>query len=151
MGNKYNGTYKKTTNTDNFDWGALISWLTSLVISFIPLYIELIKYLDQKGFVDFNFFTKAFIEGDVLWIFSTVLLFVLVDAIIKKRYNGKIWIKIFLIIGVLIFVIAEATWIAFLFIDIPDDAIWPLFFLIPISIFSIVISTPLKIEFIKED
>ncbi len=152
MGNNYRGTYRKefSKNKSTFDWSALIYWLMSLLISLIPLYIEFIKYLNVHGKIDINFWASYFISGDILWVFSTLLLLVLVDSSIKKRKDEKKWVKNLFFGGVVVFIFTEVTWIVFNFLDI-SEATWSLYIGIPLITMSIVVSTPLKIEFIKED
>ena len=154
MGNNYRGSYKKevSANEWTFDLSALIQWLITLLISFIPLYIELIKYLNTTGEIDRSFWISYFVKGDILWVFSTFLLFVLMDFSIKKRKKEKKWIKILFFAGVLVFIFTEATWIAFNILDIDEEAsVWSLYIGIPLIFLSLSISTPLKIEFIKEN
>lgn len=153
MGNNYRGSYKKeiSDNKGVFDWNALIYWLVSLIISLIPLYIEFIKYLNTNGKVDINFWTSYFVNGDILWVFSTFLLFALVDSFNKKRKKEKIWVKNLFVFGVLVFLATEVTWIVFNFLNIDAGAVWTLYIGIPLIMTTVVVSTPLKIEFIKED
>lgn len=153
MGNHYKGTYERKTDEKNgsFDWSALIYWLVSLLVSLIPLYIEFIKYFNSQGKIDSKFWTNYFVNGDILWVFSTVLLFALVDSLIKKRRKEKKWVKNLSVFGIFFFLLVEVTWIAFYCMTISVDNVWPLYVGVPLIVISMIISTPLKIEFIKED
>lgn len=153
MKNNYKGTYERQeiNNTGSFNWKALIYWVVSLIVSLIPLYIELIRYLSIHQKIDLIFWNTCFVKGDILWVFSTLLLFVLVDSAIKKRKNEKKWVENLSLVGILVFIITEATWIGFYLSDVAQDAVWPLYIGLPLIIVSMIISTPLKIEFIKED
>ena len=151
MSNRYNGSYEMETNDKNhgFDWSTLVFWIGSLLLSLVPMYIELIKYYNVNQEIDVEFWTHYFTKGDILWVFSTLLLFVLVDSKSKRRKEEKKWVKIVFNVGIVLFAISEATFI--LFNTIVEPAIWPLYIGIPIVITTLAISTPLKIEFIKED
>lgn len=152
MAGKYKGSYQKklAPKKDSFDWSALIYWLLSLLISLIPMYIELIKYLNQHEKIDIDFLKYYFVKGDILWVFSTLLLFVLMDLSLKKRKKEKKWVKNTCLVGRGVFLITEITWILFNTLNISDEVVWPLYIGVPLVILSLIISTPLKIEFIKE-
>ena len=151
MGKKYKGTYEKQIEKKNssHDWSALIYWLGSLAISLIPLYIDIIIYFNSQKKIDSKFWTDCFVNGDILWVFSTVLLFALFESLTKKRRKAKDWIKNLSIFGVVFFLIVEVTWIVFYFLPISIDEVWPLYVGVPLIVISMIISTPLKIEFIK--
>ena len=86
-----------------FDWGTLVFWLGSLLLSLVPMYIELIKYYNLNQKIDVNFWTNYFTKGDILWVFSTLLLFVLVDSKSKRRKEEKKWVKIVFNVGIVLF------------------------------------------------
>lgn len=150
---RYTGSYEKVVDEkeSGFDWNALLYWLGSLIVSLIPLYLELIKYLNIHDEININFWSYYFIKGDILWVFATLLLFVLVDSNAKKRKKEKKWVKNTFNLGIVVFVFTEATFIIFNALNILDTKIWPLYIGVSLVIISLVISTPLKIEFIKED
>ena len=91
MSNRYNGSYEIETNDKNhgFDWSTLVFWIGSLLLSLIPMYIELIKYYNVNQEIDVEFWTHYFTKGDILWVFSTLLLFVLVDSKSKSKERRK--------------------------------------------------------------
>lgn len=151
--NRYTGSYEKVPDEkkQGFDWSALLYWLGSLIVSLIPFYLEVIKYLNIHDEINSNFWSYCFTKGDILWVFATLLLFVLVDSNAKKRKKEKKWVNNIFNLGVVVFVFTEATFIIFNILSIADTKIWPLYFGIPLVITTLVISTPLKIEFIKED
>lgn len=153
MGNNYNGNYEKyeVPKKGSFNWNALIYWLISLLISLLPMYIELIKFVNEHGQLKVQFLTNYIVNGDILWVFSTLLLFVLADSHLKTRKKEKKWVKNLFLIGCLVFVFIEATWLAFYFMDIVETVKWPLWIGSIMIALSLIIATPLKIEFIKED
>lgn len=149
----YNGKVHRTekSNKISLNLNALIYWLCSLVISLLPLYISIIKYYNTAHTIDTAFWHNVFVSGDILWVFATVLLFSLVDSVSKKRRKEKEWTKFLVLIGVVVFLLAEATWILFNNMEIAKDAIWPIYCGIILIVLIMLIATPLKIEFISED
>ena len=152
---KYNGTYKKTKKS--FNWVAFVVWIISLIISLIPMYFELIKYINAYDELDIQFLKNCCINGDLMWAISTLLLFSLTDFVDfyckqkKKSTNIENKYLILLLLGIVVFVIGEGTFLLLSILEIKETAMWPLYFCLPIIILSLVIATPLKIRFIKED
>ena len=134
----------------NFDGAALVGWFCSHLISLLPLYISIIKWWGENGTINITFWKEAFLHGDILWVFSTILLFSITETISKRKSNRNKLTEYLLPVGMFAFVIMEATWITFNHIlQEPIDEVWPLCLGIILSGLSILISTPLKITYIK--
>lgn len=148
----YNGEINRTqsSNKISFNWKALIYWLCSLVVSLIPLYISIVRYYGEYQTIDTAFWKNAFVNEDILWVFATVLLFALADSVSKKRTKEKQWTQIFIPIGFVVFLLTEVTWILFNNIII-KDGLWPIYLGIILIVLTMILATPLKLEFINED
>lgn len=146
---------KTITSEPSFDWSALIIWIVSLIISMIPIYIAMLKYLTANNQLDFNFLKQCFMEDDIIWVFATVLLFALANSISKhlnKKKKTPNWIKCVMPLGIVVFAIMETTWVVFKYVlNVPVTASWPVWLGIIFIVISLIISTPLQIDFIKED
>lgn len=133
-----------------FNGKALGLWIVSLVVSLVPFYISVFKYLSKYNTLDMNFWKTVFVKSDVLWVFSTVLLFALADSFLKKRHKNKVWLTVFRIIGFAVFLFSESTWILLNSLSIDASAYWPLNFSVFFIVLILILVTPLKVEFIKE-
>lgn len=134
-----------------FNWTALGLWLLSLVISLLPFYISLFKYLSINNKIDLAFWNTEFIKSDVLWVFSTILLFALADSFSVKNDHDRTSIKAFRILGFIIFMFSETTWILLSNFDISSNVYWPLILSLIFIVLILVFATPLKISFIKKE
>ena len=103
----------KAKSKGKFNWESFGLWICSIVVSLLPLYILGMQYLAEHNRLDKAFWVLAFVKGDVLWVFSTVLLFSLIDSVSKKRNREKKWVKGLQCFGLVVFLFSEGTWIYF--------------------------------------
>ena len=127
-----------------------IYWIGSLIVSLLPLYISMFKYYAEHQNVDSAFWRYSFVKGDILWVFATVLLFVIIDSFSTKNLK-KNSTKVLCILGIILFLFVEATWILFNNYDIKGNGLWPVYLGIILISLVLIISTPLKINLIKEE
>ena len=135
-----------------FNWFAFFLWIISLIISLIPVYISALKYLGSGKGLDTDYWFQCITKDDVLWVFATLLLFALFNSLIslmttKRSIKRKLLLFLY-IIAALIFVLIEATWICLKYF-VETVAIWPIYLGIFLMICSLIISTPLEINFIR--
>lgn len=135
-----------------FNWFAFFLWMISLIISLIPVYISALKWLGSNKALDIDYWFQCITKDDVLWVFATLLLFALFNSFTSsmstKRSFKKRLLHFLYIIAVLIFVIIEATWICLKYF-IETVAVWPVYLGIFLMCCSLIISTPLEINFIR--
>lgn len=135
-----------------FNWQALGIWLLSLVVSLIPIYIALVKHLIQtNGKIASDFWFACFKNYDVLWVFSTVLLFSCMNQLTNKQKTGKPKgiIKAFTIFGFCLFAFLEATWIIYKYC-LFNFQFWSVSWGAILIIMAMIVATPLQIDFIKD-
>lgn len=135
-----------------FNFIALICWIAALVLSLIPVYIELVPHLiKNNGVIAKEFWFACFKEYDVLWVFSTVLLFSLVNHLSKPKSQKKKGIIIALsIIGAVFFAFLEATWLLYKYL-LGDFQMWPISLGTILIVVAMIVATPLQIDFIKTE
>lgn len=137
-----------------FNWLAFFLWMISLIISLIPVYISALKYLGSGKALDVDYWFQCITKDDVLWVFATLLLFALFNSFISsmttKRRIKKNRLHFLYIIAVLIFVLIEATWIGLKYF-VETVAVWPINLGVVLIICSLIISTPLEINFIRNE
>ena len=134
-----------------FNWPALVVWLISLPISLIPIYIVLVEHLIQNNGAITNYFWLAcFKNHDVLWVFATVLLFSCMNHFTVRKRAGKSkgLITALRVLGGLLFLLLETTWIIFKYVLV-DYQPWTVWLGAGLSIAAMIIATPLQIDFIK--
>lgn len=160
MGCAYTGEVEhKIVNTSpkgQFNWIALLVWLGSLIVSLVPIYLSALKYLIENNVIDLKFWFKCFTADDILWVFSTVLLFSLVNyfaklypGTAKKHSKSNLSLGLF-VFGWIIFVFAEATWLFFKYV-LKSFSTWPIVLGVIWVIIIMLISTPLQIDFIRSE
>lgn len=159
MGCTYTGNveHEVISAKGRFNWAALLIWICSLIISLVPIYLSAISYLVENNVIDINFLFNCFTKDDILWVFSTVLLFSLVNYYSPKfcspatkrrsRNNLSLSLSIF---GVAVFVFTEATWLVFKYV-VKSFATWPIILGAIWVIIIMIISTPLQIDFIRNE
>lgn len=86
----YRGSVKEKKKTvrekPKLNWVALIIWVGSILASFIPIYVHVLTWLlnskDEK--IDlWQLIFDCITKQDMLWIFSTVLLFAIVNCAVN--------------------------------------------------------------------
>lgn len=162
--NKVNTIYKEEIRSGNiqlnepkFNWIALLIWISSLIISLVPIYIPLIQHLDKhNGQITSEFWFACFKEYDILWVFATVLLFSCVNHVtgmcknIKSGKSSPNSITALTIAGLMLFAVIEAVWIAFKYF-LNTYQSWPIYCGSVLILLSIIIATPLQINFIMNE
>lgn len=154
---EYNGKVveesKAKAAKGKFNWLALLLWLISLAISLIPIYIPLVQHLiDTNGVVTNDFWFACFKEYDILWVFATVLLFSCVNQVtIERKYaKPKKRVISLTVLGLFFFAVLEATWIVFKYwLDAYQT--WPITVGTVLIVVSMIIATPLQIDFIVNE
>lgn len=154
MGSSYNGSVEgreeSTNEKKKFNWAALGIWLSSLVISLLPVYAFLLTWLGQKEVLDWEFAFECITQYDVLWTFSTVLLFSLFNCYVSGRAKKKGIYTFLLNVGRVLFVFMEITWYVFKY-NVKSFTYWPIALGMILIVCSLIISTPLQIDFIKSE
>lgn len=156
MRSQYSGQVQRrevdTKGKEAFNWVAFFLWLVSLIISLIPVYISALKYLGSGKTLDINYWFQCVTKEDVLWVFATLLLFALFNSFISsmstKRSFKKKPLHLLYIVSILVFVLIEATWICLKYF-VETVAAWPIYLGVFLAICSLIISTPLEINFIR--
>lgn len=165
MAGSYNGggvtTEKEKTGKKRFDWISFIIWIFSLLVALIPIYLLLLKNLTKNGGkIDVNFFYESFVVEDTLWVLATVLLFSGVNCIVRyiqnyrknKELTIRVWEIVLLGIAGLVFIVSESTWVFFKNkMTVETPVAWAMWISIVFCIISLIVSTPLQMNFLKED
>lgn len=135
-----------------FNWLSLSVWLISLVLSLIPIYLSFLQHLEEYGVINDQFWFDCFIEYDILWVFATFLLFTCINPITRmiSRKSSPGWVTGITILGFVLFIFTEATWLFFKY-KVTSFAAWPITLGFVLIALTIVISTPLQINFIKSE
>lgn len=122
----YKGKVQERTIIDNtiqngrIEWGKMIVWYIGVLISFIPIFIELLVYLKDHSTIDKIFFLQVCTKGDVLWILATLLILTVIEGCtgsITVESNISKWL---LMAGAIIWGLCFAVWIVFKYIY-PND------------------------------
>lgn len=137
-----------------FNWFAFFLWMISLIISLIPVYISALKYLGTGKALDIDYWFQCITKDDVLWVFATLLLFSLFNSFTSSMSTRRVFKKKVLyflyMVAVFIFVLIEATWICLKYF-VETVTIWPVYLGVFLVICSLIISTPLEINFIRNE
>lgn len=150
MGNTYDGTVstKVETETKSSNGLALLSWVCSLLISLLPIWILLLQYYSEYEKIDRIFWIRCFVSEDILWVIATVLLFSVINAGIKEKRKGKNFFGALTIVGITVFVFIESLWVFFEYIVNPKPTgLWTVWFGSISSAIAILIAAPLQLEF----
>lgn len=151
MESTYTGTVKESNKKVNgkFNVSALILWLCTLVVSLIPIGIEMLEYLNINGKIDSMFWLQCFVEGDLLWTFSTLVLFSVMNYFSRQQV---IKANILVLIALSVFALTEALWFFFRYsVTATEGTMWPIILGTICVIFSLIIATPLQIDFIRNE
>ena len=154
---EYNGEVveesKAKASKGKFNWLALLLWIISLAVSLVPIYIPLVQHLiETNGEITDDFWFACFKEYDILWVFATVLLFSCINQVtIERKYKkSKNLVKSLFALGIFLFLVLEATWIVFKYwLDVYQS--WPITFGSVLIVISMIIATPLQIDFIVNE
>ena len=132
-----------------FNWTALAIWLAILVISVLPMGISLLDAAVDDQAIDYNFWGKCLYNQDMMWMFATLVLFAVFNHVSGNK--GKFGTTA--VIGIVVFILTELLWLYFKF-NSEAEAIQYESWMIDIGIYcasaSVIISTPLQINFVKE-
>lgn len=162
MNDKYEGTVHQTQQTtqthQKLKWPAFASWLTSVFVSFIPLYVHILNWLANNSNNKQSIWIlllDCIARQDVLWIVSTILLFAIVNCITNylsgTRRKLKWHIAIFTLLGAVFFILLDVTWVLFKYSISLKDQHWPVSLGITLSILSLLIAAPLQINSHKSE
>lgn len=157
----YSGSVKEQKKTvreiPKLNWVALIIWIGSILASLIPIYVHvLIWRLNSEnekialGQLIFDCITKQ----DMLWIFSTVLLFAIVNCAVnyfagQHKKMAKVTGAL-IAVGVALFVFMEITWAVFKYFT-SEYITWVVVLSVLLMFAALVISTPLQIDSLKDE
>lgn len=146
-----------SANKPKFDWIAFLIWIVSLVVSLVPIYLLLVQHLiESNGELKAEFWFNCFKDYDVLWVFATLLLFSCVSPITNVRKISKSGkhpknsITALIIVGFVVFVFIEALWLVFKYL-LQEYQAWPIYLGTGFIILSLIIATPLQINFILNE
>lgn len=151
MKNKYTGKVKETNYNINkkFNISALVLWICTLLISLLPVGIEILIYLYNNNNIDNAFWLNCFVNGDLLWTFSTLVLFSVMNYFTRRKLSK---FNSLAIAGITIFIIIEAIWLVFRYcLTLKDNVTWPITLGAVCVILSLIVATPLQIDFIRSE
>lgn len=149
MSNTYSGKVQEKDNNiqEKFNWVGLIIWLISLIISLIPTGLSMLSYFNKYHKIDQIFWLNCFVGDDILWIFATLVLFSMMNHILRLKKKENISICL-LGLGLLIFAVTEGFWLFCKFVlKTAENMVWPINIGVILIIISFIIATPLQIEF----
>lgn len=157
----YRGSVKEKKKTvrekPKLNWVALIIWVGSILASFISIYVHVLTWLlsskDEK--IDlWQLIFDCITKQDMLWIFSTVLLFAIVNCAVnyfagQHKKMAKITGAL-IAIGIALFVFLEITWAVFKYFT-SEYITWVVVLSVILMLAALVISTPLQIDSLKDE
>ena len=148
----------KHKNKLKIDWGSFFLWIGSVVLSLIPVYVAVLEQLGGSGVIDLRFVFDSLGKNDILWLFSTVLLFCCFNSFSKLRNNKIIrkgHIVVMSIIGIAVSFLLEVTWYAYKYRSFEKLSAGAQLFLVIwgllLSVIALIISTPLQIDFVSKE
>ena len=150
MENTYNGTVSTKVEAETKDSNglALLSWVCSLLISLLPIWMLLLQYYNLNGKIDRTFWIQCFVSEDILWVVATVLLFSAINSGVKAKRRGKKFFGVLTMLGITVFVFIEGLWVFFEYIADPKPTgIWTVNVGVIFSAIAILIAAPLQLEF----
>ena len=147
---QYDGEVKRVKKKKKtgmpFDFKSLGIWYVGVIISFIPVFIDMLVYMADNGEITVSYWISACIHGDILWIISTIIVLSVIDHItdVKDKNNGL------LIAGLVLWGLVSTIWGIFKY-RFPSsyDRIFPLHLTIIILVISLIICTALQIKTLK--
>ena len=154
---KYEGRIKETKKITKgrykINWVAFTIWLVSIILSFVPIYAHILVWLISNGSEQIpvrEIIFECITKQDMLWVFSTVLLFSLMNAVVnyRTRRRKKGAMMVWGIIGIALFVFLEITWGIFKYVAV-EYAAWVVNLSIVLMIASLIVATPLQIDTIE--
>lgn len=105
-----------TQQKRKISWVKVIIWYIGFLISFIPIFIDALVYLNDHRELDTPFFRYVCTKGDVLWILATLLILTVIEGCLNATVIENSFGKWFLIAGAVIWGICFAIWVVFKYI-----------------------------------
>lgn len=152
---KYDGniiTTEKDEPAVKFNWNSLFAWLFTFLVLLMPCYLlVLLHYSAETEEAVDVFLFRCFVIEDLLWVFATVLLFVLINFYRQNLKNRSTKDSLKLMIGLLCFITVELTWGCFKTrMSIEQPQIWAIWLSAILCLVSLIIATILQVEYIKK-
>lgn len=112
-------------SSNHFDKLPLMVSFIILGISVIPVYLTALDDLIESGGIGDKNIVESLIENDVLWVFSTSLLFAILNASLTTLFGKRVksiskCFPVLFFTGIFLFITAESTW---LLLDIKFDLV----------------------------
>lgn len=137
---KYDGKIKrnkrKVRRKHHTNWKLLIIWFISVLISFIPVFLDILVYTGNNATLTTSYWISACLHGDILWIIATILVLSIMDYITDvTNKNNEL-----LIVGIVLWGLITAIWVVFKY-NFPDTYSGKLPILL--TVFILLLSIPL--------
>ena len=147
MGKKvYNGNIKENkitiTTNEQVHWKQLLIWYVGWVVSFIPVFTDVLVYLAKNDKLTLNYWISRCIHGDILWIIATIVILSVIDHLTddKEQNTGM------LIAGLILLVFVAIVWAIFKYLYPPTYThLFPFVITCIAFVLSLVICTFLQI------
>lgn len=98
---------------------ALLLWYLGIVISFLPIFLDMMVFLSEHDQVTKEYWIRACLKGDILWILATIIVLTVIDYFGDERKKSG-YRLLLAIIGIVIWGIVFAVWAIFKYVYAAD-------------------------------
>lgn len=131
---------------------SLLLWYLGIVISFLPILIDMIVYLSKNENFTKQYWIGVCLRGDVLWILATIIILTAIDYFSNDEKKGTLKL-VCAIIGMVLWGVVFAIWSVFKYIYTVDyERNFPIIVTFVVSAITLMCCSPLqiKIEEVKD-
>lgn len=113
----YNGQIKRKNvkRKKTIDWKSLLLWYTGIIISFLPIIVDMCVYLAKHHTFAQKYWINLCLKGDLLWILATIIVLTILDCI-GANAEKKGFRLVCIIIGIILWGISFVIWCVFKYI-----------------------------------
>lgn len=113
----YNGEIKsyRIKKKNKANWKLLLLWYTGIVVSFLPIFVDILVFLSQNDKITRKYWTEVCLKGDILWILATIIVLTVIDYISEDGRKRGIK-KVCAVVATIMWGVVFAVWVVFKYI-----------------------------------
>lgn len=149
----YNGNIKRRTikKKSEINFGALFMWYLGIVVSFLPIIIDMCVYLAKNTKLNMQYWINTCLKGDLLWILATIIVLTIIDYLGNESEKvNKGYKSLFSKVGMVLWGVVFAMWTVFKYV-FPTDYTrkWPIAVTLIFAAITLIICTPLQVKIVE--